>query len=64
MAKLVRFASLNSIQKGEPFRFTARMKLYLGVLTALITLFFFLVFTRAEVETTFLRTPYQETANL
>ena len=54
---LVRFASLNSIQKSEPFRFTARMQLYLGVLTALITLFLFLVITRTEVETTFLRSP-------
>jgi cytochrome c oxidase accessory protein FixG len=54
---LIRYASLNSIERGEKFRFTARMKLYLAVLTALIALFLFLVFTRTEVETTLLRAP-------
>jgi len=54
---LVRYASLNGIQRGEPLRFTSRMKLYAGVLTALISLFVFLVLTRTDVETTFLRAP-------
>ena len=54
---LVRYASLNGIQRGEPLRYTARMKLYTGVLTALISLFLFLVLTRADVQTTFLRAP-------
>jgi cytochrome c oxidase accessory protein FixG len=54
---LIRFASLNNIERGERQRFTPRMKLYLIVLTALVTLFLFLVFTRAEVETTLLRAP-------
>jgi polyferredoxin len=54
---LIRFASLNNIERGEKQRFTARMKLYAGILTALIALFLFLVFTRAEVETTLLRAP-------
>ena len=56
-AGLIRFASLNSIQNGEPFRFTARMKVYLGVLGALIALFLFLVFSRAAIDTTLLRAP-------
>jgi len=62
---LIRFASLNNIERGEPQRFTARMKLYAGVLTALVTFFLFLVFTRAEVGTTLLRAPgalFQQTA--
>ena len=62
---LIRFASLNNIERGEPQRFTARMKLYASVLTALITFFLFLVFTRAEVGTTLLRAPgalFQQTA--
>ena len=62
---LIRFASLNNIERGEPQRFTARMKLYAGVLTALIAFFLFLVFTRAEVGTTLLRAPgslFQQTA--
>jgi len=52
---LIRYASLNGLEKGLPLRFTARMKLYATILAALIGLFLFLVFTRAEVETLFLR---------
>ncbi len=54
---LIRFASLNNIERGERQRFTARMQLYAVVLAALISLFLFLVFTRAEVGTTLLRAP-------
>jgi len=54
---LIRYASLNSIEKGEPFRFTPRMKLYAGVLAGLIALFLVLVFTRPAVEAMFLRAP-------
>jgi len=54
---LIRYASLNSIEKGEPFRVTPRMKLYAGVLTGLIALFLTLVFTRSAVEAIFLRAP-------
>ncbi|HYE32043.1 MAG TPA: cytochrome c oxidase accessory protein CcoG [Methylomirabilota bacterium] len=63
---LIRYASLNSIEKGERFRFTARMGWYSAVLFALAMLLSALVFTRAEVETLFLRAPgalYQETAD-
>ncbi len=52
---LIRYASLNGIEKGEPLRFTTRMKLYSGILTGLVGLFLFLVLTRSEVETMFLR---------
>ena len=54
---LIRYASLNSIERGVPFRFTPRMGLYAGVLTALITLFLVLVLTRPAVEAIFLRAP-------
>jgi cytochrome c oxidase accessory protein FixG len=54
---LIRFASLNQIERGGRQAFTARMKLYSGVLAALVALFLFLVFTRAEIETTLLRAP-------
>lgn len=54
---LIRYASLNSIEKGEPFRITARMRLYGVVLTGLIALFLVLVFTRPSVEAMFLRAP-------
>ncbi len=62
---LIRFASLNNIERGEPQRFTARMKLYATVLSLLIALFLFLVFTRAATGTTLLRAPgtlFQTTA--
>lgn len=54
---LIRYASLNSIEKGVPFRFTARMGLYVAFLCGLIALFFVLVFTRPAVETVLLRAP-------
>lgn len=54
---LIRYASLNGIEKGETLRFTARMKLYSVVLTALVTLFLVLVFTRSDVESALLRAP-------
>ncbi len=54
---LIRYASLNSIEKGEAFHFTPRMKLYAIVLTGLIALFLTLVFTRSAVEAMFLRAP-------
>lgn len=56
-AGLIRYASLNGIQNGQPLRFTPRMKLYATMLSGLIALFLVLVFTRAEVETLFLRAP-------
>lgn len=61
---LIRYASLNSIEKGEPFRFTARMAWYAAVYVALGTVFAVLVFTRSDVEATLLRAPgalYQTT---
>src|SRR5262249_47663949 len=62
---LIRFASLNNIEHGGRQRFTARMKLYAGILAALILLFLFLVFTRAGASITLLRAPgalFQQTA--
>lgn len=63
---LVRYASLNSIEKREPIRFTARMALYSVVLLGLISLFLTLVLTRPAVEAIFLRAPgalFQATGN-
>ncbi len=63
---LIRFASLNNIERGETQQFTKRMALYSAVLAGLIALFLFLVFTRAAVETTLLRAPgalFQQTAD-
>lgn len=54
---LIRYASLNSIESGKKFKFTARMGWYSAVLAALVALLAVLVFTRSEVETMFLRAP-------
>jgi polyferredoxin len=54
---LIRFASLNSIERGEKFRLTPRMALYFAALTALASVLAVLVFTRPDVETILLRAP-------
>lgn len=54
---LIRYASLNSIERGDPFRFTPRMAGYAAVLLVLSAVLSFMVFTRSEIETTFLRAP-------
>jgi len=63
---LVRYASLNAIEKAERFRITPRMIGYSIVLCALGVVLSFLVFTRSMVQTTLLRAPgalYQQTAD-
>ncbi|TAL03871.1 MAG: cytochrome c oxidase accessory protein CcoG [Verrucomicrobia bacterium] len=54
---LIRFASLNGIERGERLRATPRLIGYAVVLSALIGLWLFLVFTRSDVEATMLRAP-------
>jgi polyferredoxin len=54
---LIRYASLNSIERGEPLRWTGRMSGYAAVLAVLIGLFLFLILTRSNVEATLLRAP-------
>jgi cytochrome c oxidase accessory protein FixG len=54
---LVRYASQNSIERGEKFRFTPRLALYFVALAALATVLAVLMFTRNDVETILLRAP-------
>ena len=54
---LIRYASLNSIERNVPFRFSPRMGLYTAILTALVAIFFTLIFTRPDVEAVVLRAP-------
>jgi cytochrome c oxidase accessory protein FixG len=54
---LVRYASLNGIEKGLPLKVTPRIIGYSVVLTALVTAFFTLLLTRSDVETSLLRAP-------
>jgi cytochrome c oxidase accessory protein FixG len=63
---LIRYASLNGIERGERLRVTPRLIGYCVLLAALIGLWMVLVFTRSEVETTFLRAPgalFQQTTD-
>jgi cytochrome c oxidase accessory protein FixG len=52
---LIRYASLNGIERREPLRFTPRLKAYSLVLTVLVTILALLIFSRADVEATLLR---------
>jgi cytochrome c oxidase accessory protein FixG len=52
---LIRYASLNGIERGEPLKITPRLIGYTAVLVALAALLAFLVFTRSDVQTTLLR---------
>jgi|ERR1051326_1090526 cytochrome c oxidase accessory protein FixG len=54
---LIRYASLSGIEKGERLRFTPRLAGYSVLLTVLICFWMFLIFTRSDVQTTFLRAP-------
>lgn len=52
---LIRYASLNGIERGEPLRITPRLIGYTLLLLALIGVWCTLVFTRSDVQTTVLR---------
>jgi cytochrome c oxidase accessory protein FixG len=52
---LIRYASLNGIERGERLRITPRLVGYAVLLLALIGLWVFLVFTRSDVQATLLR---------
>jgi cytochrome c oxidase accessory protein FixG len=54
---LIRYASLDGIEKGMGLRITPRLVGYTVLLTALISLEAFLLFSRAAVEATVLRAP-------
>jgi len=54
---LIRYASLNGIERGEHLRFTPRLAGYCVVLTVLAGLLAGMIFTRSDVEATVLRAP-------
>ncbi len=54
---LIRYASLNGIERGEKLRITPRIIGYSAVLLALTSLLAILIFTRADLEATLLRAP-------
>jgi cytochrome c oxidase accessory protein FixG len=54
---LIRYASLNGIERGERLKLTPRLAGYTAILLALGVLLGFLIFTRSDVQTTLLRAP-------
>ncbi len=54
---LIRYASLNGIERGERLRLTPRLVGYSVLLLALIGAFLALLVTRSDVDATFLRAP-------
>ena len=54
---LIRYASLNGIERGERLRVTPRLAGYCVVLAALVSLLAVMIFTRADAEATLLRAP-------
>lgn len=60
---LIRYASENSIAKGEPLHYTTRMKLYTGLCFLLLAILSLMLLTRKDVDATVIRTAgmlYQE----
>lgn len=63
---LIRYASVDTIEKNKPFKITKRAWGYTAVLALLIGVEGFLIGSRSEVETTLMRVPgqlYQEQPN-
>ena len=63
---LIRYASVETVKKGIPFKFTIRTFAYSLVLVALISVIGVLLINRSPVETTLMRVPgqlYQENGN-
>ncbi|MEH0158512.1 cytochrome c oxidase accessory protein CcoG [Limibacter armeniacum] len=63
---LIRYASANSIEQKQPFRFTPRIIAYTVVLALLVGAFGYLLTSRDSTETTILRVPgmiYQKAEN-
>ena len=60
---LIRYASENSIAKGEPLHYTTRMKFYTGLCALVLCVLSVILITRKDIDATIMRTPgilYQE----
>ncbi len=60
---LIRYASENTIEKGEKLRYTTRMKLYTGLCSLVLIALSVILITRKDIDATVMRTPgilYQE----
>ncbi len=60
---LIRYASENSIENGEPLKYTSRMKMYTALCGVVVLILSVILITRNDVAVTIMRTPgilYQE----
>lgn len=60
---LIRYASENGIEKGEPLKYTKRMKIYSALCVLVLLLLTVILLTRKDIDATVMRTPgllYQE----
>jgi cytochrome c oxidase accessory protein FixG len=60
---LIRYASENSIENGEPLKYTTRMKWYTAACGVVVLILSAILFTRKDIDVTVMRTPgmlYQE----
>ena len=54
---LIRYASENSIENGEPLKYTSRMKMYSGLCGVVVAILSVILFTRKDIDATLMRTP-------
>jgi hypothetical protein len=54
---LIRYASENSIENGEPLKYTSRMKMYSGLCAVVVVILSVILFTRKDIDATLMRTP-------
>ncbi|WP_018617434.1 cytochrome c oxidase accessory protein CcoG [Segetibacter koreensis] len=54
---LIRYASENSIENGEPLKYTSRMKMYSALCALVVGVLSVILFTRKDIDVTVMRTP-------
>jgi cytochrome c oxidase accessory protein FixG len=54
---LIRYASENSIENGEPLKYTTRMKWYTAACGVVVLILSAILFTRKDIDVTVMRTP-------
>jgi cytochrome c oxidase accessory protein FixG len=54
---LIRYASENSIENGQPLKYTARMKWYTAACGLVVLVLSAILFTRKDIDATIMRTP-------
>ncbi|MBK9642962.1 MAG: cytochrome c oxidase accessory protein CcoG [Saprospiraceae bacterium] len=56
---LIKYASVNNIETNKNFNFTPRIKVFSGILVALVALFVYILATRTQIDSVVLKVPGQ-----